>query len=43
MNENGSILSFLRLRELGQISQWPSDTFIILSRPNYNEDYWYYN
>ena len=43
MNKNGEILNYLRLRELGKLSQWPYNTFIVLSRPNYNEDYWYYN
>ncbi len=43
MKKNGTILSYLRLREQGKLSEWPYNTFIVLSRPNYNEDYWFYN
>jgi len=43
MFSEGNIINFLRMRELGMVKYWPSQKKIILPRPNFNEDYWFYN
>ena len=43
MHKEGNIINFLRMRELGTISSWPRGKIIVLPRPNFNEDCWFYN
>ena len=36
-----NILYYLRCRELGRL-KWMRGKIVVISRPNFNEDFWYY-
>ena len=36
-----NILYYLRCRELGRLN-WMKGKIVVISRPNFNEDYFYY-
>ena len=43
MYSEGNIINFLIMREMGRIKYWPRGKIIVLPRPNFNEDYWFYD
>ena len=36
------ILYYLKLRQTGMMKYWPKNGMVILSRPNFDEDCWFY-
>ena len=43
MKKETNIIFFLRLRSLGCVMPYFRNKYVVLSRPNFNEDYFYYN
>jgi len=43
MQTEGNIITYLRLRSLGSLKNWPRGKIIILARPNFEEDCWFYD
>ena len=37
-----NILYYLQMRKIGGLKYWPKGGMVILSRPNIDEDYWFY-